>query len=210
MTRNQQILLIMTWMISYFSITPETAEDIASSVLDELGGDIEEVAPAEVMNAAMREYFRRSENGEAVSEQIPGWSEFGFVRPSSPLGKDAILGDDTFISSQYLGIVLSDQSVSPDIEDDYHGVAPDGSLILKSGGTVPPLSDSDREKVWVAVFCDPSAIDQEKIDELVADPPAIPENGSFVEQSAIDAYQHVIENAQFTADAINSGKSTLL
>jgi hypothetical protein len=198
--------MMMTWAVSYFSVTPETAQDIASSALDEIGGEIGDLAPAEVMNTVMREYFRRSENGNVVIEEIPGWTEHGFVRPAQIQEKNAFIGDETYVFSNHLGSVLSTEIVPPGVADDYHGVTPDGSLILKSGGTIPPLSSEDREKVWVAVFCDPVGTDQDKIDQLVADPPPIPENPNFVEQSAIDAYQHVVENALMVAESIDSGQ----
>lgn len=205
MTRNEQVLTMMTWMVSFFSLTPESAEELASSVLDDFGGDISDTSPASVMNALMREYYKRSEAGLVAVEDLPAASDMGFVRPARAEREGAVLGDGTFVSGYYLGIVMSKENPPPEIADDYHGVTPDGSLILKSGGQVPPLANSKREKVWVAVFSDPNRIDQEAIDQLVASPPALPKAPNFVEQSAIDAYGHVFETALTVAEQIDSG-----
>jgi hypothetical protein len=130
----------------------------------------------------------------------------GFVTPARIEGDSATLGDGTYVSAQYLGIVMSSLTPPTGVAEDYNGVTPDGSLMLKSGGTVPPLADDDREKVWIAIFSNPSAVDQDGIDQLIVDPPAIPETPSFIQQSAIDAYQHVVENALMVAESIDSGQ----
>jgi hypothetical protein len=199
--------MMMTWMVSFFSLTAESAEQLAATVLDDFGGDIADASPAAVMNAIMNEYYKRSEAGSISIEDTPRAVDMGFVTPARIESMGATLGDGTYVSAPYLGIVMSTATPHPDIAEDYHGVTPDGSLILKSGGTVPPLADEDRERVWVALFSDPYGVDQEKIDQVIADPPAIPENPSFVEQSAINAYQHVVENALAVAEQINSGES---
>lgn len=207
MTRNQQILMMMTWMVSFFSLTAESAEELAGTVLDDFGGDIEDVSPAAVMNALMNQYYKRSEAGTVSIEELPRAVDMGFATPARIEGDSATLGDGTYVSAHYLGIVMSSLTPPPDVPHDYNGVTPDGSLMLKSGGTAPPLADDDREKVWVALFSDPHAIDQEKIDQIVAEPPVIPKNPTFLEQSAINAYQHVFENALAVAEQINSGES---
>jgi len=206
-TRNQQILMMMTWMVSFFSLTAETAEDLAASVLDELGGDTADLVPSDVMNALMREYYKRDEAGHVSIEDLPRAADMGFATPVRIEGNSATLGDGTYVSANYLGIVMSSATPPSGVADDYNGVAPDGSLILKSGGTIPPLGGEERKKVWIAIFSDPSAIDQDGIDQLVVDPPAIPETPNFIEQGAIDAYQHVVENALVVSEQINSAES---
>lgn len=206
MTRNQQILLMMTWTVSFFSLTADSAEELAAAVLDDFGGDIADASPAVVMNAIMSEYYKRSEAGSISIENIPKAVDMGFVTPARIESMGATLGDGTYVSAPYLGIVMSSATPPPEIAEDYHGVTPDGSLILKSGGAAPPLADEDREKVWVALFSDPYGVDQEKIDQVVADPPVIPGSPSFVEQSAIDAYKYVFESALVIAQQIDSGE----
>ena len=198
--------MMMTWMVSFFSLTAESAEELAASVLDELGGETADLVPSDVMNALMREYYKRYEAGHVFIEDLPRAVDLGFVTPARIEGNSATLGDGTYVSAEYLGIVMSSSTPPPGVPDDYNGVTPDGSLMLKSGGTAPPLADDDREKIWIAIFSNPSAIDQDGIDQLVVDPPAIPETPSFIQQSAIDAYQHVVENALMVAESIDSGQ----
>lgn len=198
--------MMMTWMVSFFSLTAETAEELAASVLDELGGDTADLVPSDVMNALMREYYKRDEAGHVSIEDLKTAADMGFVTPARIEENSASLADGTYVNSQYLGIVMSSAEVQTSVADGYTGVAPDGSLVLKSGGTAPPLADDDREKVWIAIFSNPSAIDQDGIDQLVAEPPPVPETPSFIQQSAIDAYQHVIENALIVAESIDPGQ----
>lgn len=208
MTRSEQTLMIMTWAIPFHGLSPENAQVIAERVVDRYDGDISEAVPSEVIHAYFEEYYRASQEEGMDPSEAPGWEDYGFVRPPilEPGNKVAYVSDGTIVNAQNLAIALSNlQATNPDdpYGDQLVGVGAEGELFLASGGVVPPLTNDDRKKIWVAVFCNPVATTQEEIDAMVTSPPDLPEAPTLLEQRAIDAYDAIFQNAVEIASYIN-------
>lgn len=208
MTRNQQALMIMTWAIPYHGLSPEDSQVIAERVLDRYDGDLSDAIPSEVIHAYFEEYYRASQEEGMEPVDAPRWEDYGFVRPPQLQQNNTVayLSDGTSVMAQNLAVVLSDMQAT-NAEDPYGdqfvGVNADGSLSLQSGGVVPPLSGSARKKIWVAIFCNPTATTQEEIDAMVLSPPPLPEEPNVIEQRAIDAYDAIFMKANEIAEVIN-------
>jgi len=206
-TRNQQILMMMTWAIPYHGLSPEDARAVAERVLDYFGGDFADDDPAEVIHKFHEEYYKASQHEGMVPTDAPRWEDYGYTRPpfvNSP--GEVQLSDGTSVSGHNLGLALSNLEVQDPASvhhEGMHGVMMDGSLILASGGVVPPLASDHRECVWTCVFCDPTNITQEDIDELVASPPKLPASPSPMQSAASEAYNEILRIASDTAIRVN-------
>lgn len=205
MTRNQQILLIMSWAVSFHGLTLEQAEGVAEIVLDSFDGDIGDATPSTVMNEFNRHLFQMINEGAVIRDAraaVPRPEDYGVVMPPVVESDCVKISDGTLISFQTVAeAILLPGSENIVVHSDYTGVLPGGSLKLASGGVVPALESRDRKKVWIKVFSDPSAIDQGAIDDLVINPPDFPEEPSFVEQKALEAYESLLEGAAAVVEA---------
>jgi len=176
MTRNQQILLIMSWARSFHGLHLDDCVMLAARVLDEdFDGSIADADPADVMRNMDKQYFKSQMSGEVSvpeSGHVPTWEEYGFVRlPLRAQPGVLILSDDTIVDAATL-------SEEP--------------LTLRSGGTIPVLPEAERSVVLPIVFADPVGIDQDGIDELVDNPPEVFEPQTHIEQVAVDSYNQIV------------------
>lgn len=178
MTRNEQLLLIMSWARSFHGLSLEEAHLVAQRVLDdEFSGSISNANPIDVMKTFDKFSFTASANGEILpgDHNVPTYQEFGLVRPPQLEGNNAaVLSDNTVVISEAMA---------------------DYPLPLTSGGVVPPLSDEQRDVIFPMVFSDPEGFTQETIDELVENTPSVFVPQSFVEQRAVEVYEALKEQA---------------
>lgn len=178
MTRNEQILLIMSWARSYHGLALQDCVMLATRVLDQdFSGSISEADPAEVMSSMDKRYFEAQSQGEVIVSQdgnVPCWEDHGFVRPP-------VLAEPT-------SVILSDDTI---VDMTYVDIQP---ITLVSGGTIPVLSDEQREVILPIVFSNPKEITQREINALISETPEmfIPE--THVEQVAIDVYRDAQKN----------------
>ena len=183
MTRNEQLLLIMSWARSFHGLSLEDAHLIASRVLDnKFDGSIADASPVDVMRTFDEFAYAAVVAGEIYpgDHTVPTYTEFGLVRPPQIEGSGAaILGDNTVVIAYGMN---------------------DFPLPLASGGVVPVLPEEQRDIILPIVFSDPVNITQEKIDELVENTPDDFVPTSFVEQTALEVYEHLKEEAANTPD----------
>lgn len=185
MTRNEHILLIMSWARSFHGLSLEDCVLVAERVLDEdFNGSIADANPADVMRAFDKQYFKANSAGQVVpgDHTLPTWEEHGYVRPPTIIGPGvAVLSDNTAVDVALL-----------DVEP----------LTLVSGGTIPVLEEDVRDIVLPIIFSDPAGVNQNKIDDLVADPPAEFLPSTHVETAALDVYEQL--KADFVDIATNT------
>jgi len=212
MTENEKILLVMGWTIPFHGMSPEQGEFLARMVLEEIDWDLDSISPTDVIHKTNKVYFRNNELGKLMATDPPNWEDYGSVRP--PIVSDkklgsAYLSDGTPVNAHDLAAHLSEvpfKNEQTNLEE-YCGIDFEtGSLCLISGGIVPPMGEDARSRVWPAVFANPRNLDQNGIDELVANPPAIKsaEEKSFIEQESERVYQIIESVAQEHKETINA------
>lgn len=210
MTRNEQILLMMTWALPFHGLSPEDAQAVGEIALDELGGDISEIPPSQVIHKYTEVYFRHSQAGEVSPTDPPMWEDYGCVRPpqlEENFGAGTgLISDGTAIDGKALGFALSEPDFDFQETPLYpqYGIRPDGSLRLYSGGLVPPIQDDEkRKRVWVAVFKNPFHVTQEEIDGYLLSPPLLSDEPDFLEQQSLRMYEAIMAAAHQHAEEIN-------
>lgn len=180
MTRNEHILLIMTWARSYHGLSLEDCKQIAETVLDlDFGGTISDADPVEVMAAFDKNYFELNSKGSIIAgdHNTPLWEDYGVVRPPEYVDDVGVsLSDRTFVNASSLAIGEGEGFV----------------LELNSGGSVPVLTEEVRAVVYPTIFSDPRGHDQNSIDALVQNPPSefVPSN--YVEEQALACYEKLV------------------
>ena len=179
MTRNQELLLIMSWARSFHGIGLDNCVMIAERVIDSFSGSVADANPISVIEAFDKFYFEANSAGEVPfleDGHVPAWEDYDCVRPPQVMGGAIGSGLDT-------GVVLSDNTC----------VFPQSAvyepLELLSGGVVPILEEAKRDVVLPIVFSDPAGITQEKINTLAKSPPKRFSPTSYVEEMALSAYR---------------------
>lgn len=211
MTENEKILLVMGWTIPFHGMSPEDGEFLARKVLEAIDWDLESLSPADVIHKTHEIFFNHNELGQLRATDPPNWEDYGFVRPPILTDEEmgsAYLSDGTPVHAHNLAAHLSDVPFKNPDKDlgKYSGIDFEtGSVYLSSGGVVPPMSKDMRSMVWPAVFANPRNIDQEDIDELVANPPAKKntDEKSFIEQESERVYRVIESVAQEYKETIN-------
>jgi hypothetical protein len=211
MTKNEKIILLMGWTVPFHGLSPEDAEFLARRVLEAIDWDLESLSPSDIVHKTNEIYFNHNELGELRPTDPPLWEDYGFVRPpildSEEMGT-GFLSDSTPLNAHNLAAHLSDAPFKNEDIDlgRYFGIDfESGSIHLVSGGVVPPMSKDMRSMIWPVVFANPTNIDQEGIDELVANPPARKdvEEKTFIEQESERVYEIIESIAQEYKETIN-------
>lgn len=184
MTRNEQLLLIMSWARSFHGLSLEDTHLVAERVLDDrFGGSISDAHPVDVMKTFDELVYAAVSQGDVFpgDHTVPTYEDFGLVRPPLFEGVGAaVLSDNTVVVAGAMAHV---------------------PLPLASGGVVPIISEEQRDVIFPIVFSDPSNITQETIDELVENTPNDFVPQSFVEQTAVEVYQALKESAATDTEA---------
>lgn len=202
---------MMSWARSFYGLYLDDAVLVAEKVLDEIfGGDISDADPKEVIDQYDKMVFKLNSSGVVIlsEKSTPTWEDHGFVRPPEgfPENKNYwfSISDNTLIDAVSFAQTRIETNVVKQYEENFAGVKDDGSLVLLSGGEVPPLSDDVRAVVWPTIFSNPTAITQEQIDDLVANPPESFEPQNFVEEKSLEVYEYMVESAIRLVDEFNN------
>lgn len=201
----------MSWARSFYGLYLDDAVLVAEKVLDEVfNGDIADADPKEVIDQYDKMVFKLSSNGDVIlsDASTPSWEDHGFVRPPEAIVESRNytfhISDNTFIDATSFAQTRIETDVTRDYGEGFSGVKDDGSLVLNSGGEVPPLPDHVRAVVWPTIFSDPKGITQEQINDLVANPPESFEPQNFVEEKSLEVYEYMVESAGRLVDEFNN------
>lgn len=175
MTRNEHILLIMSWARSFHGLSLDDCVHLAERVLDDdFNGSIADADPAKVMSCMDKQYFKANFEGEVFVDaqaNVPTWEEHGFVRvPISTEPGTIILSDNTTVQ-----IGMLDQE----------------PLVLESGGVIPIMAQELQDVIMPIVFSDPKAVTQENIDNMIENPPPPMSPKNYIQRASVDLWDKI-------------------